>query len=134
MAHLRHIATFDARAPALRSKIRSAQRPTKPVVDYPMDSAVIVALLAAVAAIFGAAVGAIANYVLSRRTMSRSGTRLHADLELLEKARAMNLDRTLVAALETRVAYAIAWHTRSSSRWAERARHSAETKSGTSSQ
>jgi hypothetical protein len=49
--------------------------------------------------------------------MSKSAARLRADLELLERAQNMNLDQTLVAAIEDRVRYGVYRHTESSRQW-----------------
>lgn len=70
-----------------------------------------------VAGILGAAaviLGGILNYLVSRRALSRSGARLLADLELLERARALKLEQNLIDAIEARVRSSVEKHTNGS--------------------
>jgi hypothetical protein len=61
---------------------------------------IMVALIGGGLLLLGAIIGAAANYLISSRTLSRSGARLLADLQLLEKARALSLDRKQLAGMK----------------------------------
>ena len=76
-----------------------------------MESSITVAVIAAASAAFGSLIGASANYFVSQRQFSRSGTRLLADLQILEKARAVRLDPALITAIENYVRERVEWHT-----------------------
>ena len=70
------------------------------------------------AAALGVIITAATSFLLAYHQMSRSGARLRADLELLDKARAMKIDQTLIDALNVRIEHMVALHTASSQRWA----------------
>jgi hypothetical protein len=69
------------------------------------------ALISAGFGFVGGLAGAATNYFISQRQLSRSGARLLANLQILEKARALQLDPTLTAAIEEYVRGQVEWHT-----------------------
>lgn len=75
---------------------------------------IVVGLVAAGAALVGGLIAGVANYLVSRRALSRSGARLLADLQILEKARDLKLDPRFIAAIEARVEYSVGKHTQGS--------------------
>ncbi|GJH25379.1 hypothetical protein [Caballeronia novacaledonica] len=76
-----------------------------------MDSAIPIAVIAAASALTGGLLTSGANFFLSRRQTSRSGARLLADLQILEKARALSLDKKSMDALEDYIRERVEWHT-----------------------
>jgi hypothetical protein len=80
------------------------------------------ALIPFFSALLGGLMAAVANYLVSQRTISRSGARLRADLEILEKAISIRkLDPEAISdsrleAIEARVAHMVEWHTKSALR------------------
>jgi hypothetical protein len=90
---------------ALQQQVQVGEEPSK-------ADALTVALVAALATVLGGSVVGLANYVISKRQLSRSGARLMMDLQILEKARSLQLESSLMKAIEARVRLTLDWHTR----------------------
>ncbi len=76
-----------------------------------MESQIMVAVIAAASAFLGGLVATFANLFIPRRQLSRSGGRLLTDLQILKKARAVELDPTLLTAIQGYVRQRVEWHT-----------------------
>jgi hypothetical protein len=76
-----------------------------------MPKEIIAALIGAGFGFLGGLCAAATNYFVSRREFSRSGARLLTDLQILEKARSLQIDRALIAALEVQVRKRVEYHT-----------------------
>ena len=71
-----------------------------------------IAWVAAVAAVASGLISVSGQYLVSKRGHSSSAARLRADLDILEKARELDLPPAQVRAIETRLQRSIQRHTR----------------------
>jgi hypothetical protein len=71
-----------------------------------VNATVVVALIGGLVTI----VGVIGTYLVSRRTLSSSGARLRADLEILEKAKHLGVEPAVMEAILRRVRWSAEQH------------------------
>jgi hypothetical protein len=73
-----------------------------------LSPTVVVALIGVLVTI----IGSVGTYLISNRTVSRSGARLLADLQILEKAKSLDVDSEVMQAIRQRVLTSARDHSR----------------------
>ena len=76
-----------------------------------MEDKILIAVIAAVSAVAGGLIASLTNFLISRRQISRSGARLLTDLQILEKAKSVELEPILIDAIQGYVRRRVEWHT-----------------------